>query len=420
MPAGHDPYAALRHRDYRLLLAGTVLTSAASQMQSVAVGWELYGRTGSTAALGLVGLAQFLPVLLLSIPAGQAADHLNRKALYLTAQALAALASAGLAALSLAQGPVPLVYPCLVLAGAARAFSAPARWSLLPQVVPANDLPNAVTWNSSGWQVAAVVGPALGGLVLWWADRAAPAYALAAAGALACGGLVAATRPRPAPPRAEPPTLGSLLDGIRFVWNTPLILATITLDLFAVLLGGATALLPVYARDILDVGATGLGCLWAAPAVGAFVTALALAHRPPLQRAGRALLLAVAGFGAATIGFGLSRDPLLSFLLLAVAGAFDNVSVVVRATLVQLLTPDEMRGRVSAVNMIFVESSNKLGEFESGVTAAWFGLVASVVGGGIGTILVVLTVMLRWPQILRLGPLHAAKAETLEDVREPG
>ena len=325
----------------------------------------------------------------LSIPAGQAADHLNRKALYVSALFLAALASAGLAALSIIQGPVSLTYPCLILAGCARALSAPARWALLPQIVPIDDLPNAVTWNSSGWQVAAVLGPALGGAVIAWTGQAAPAYVIAAGGALACAGLIAATRPRPAARRAEPPTLSSLLDGIRFVWATPLILATITLDLFAVLLGGATALLPVYARDILHVGATGLGWLRAAPAVGAFLTAMVLAHRPPLQRAGRALLVAVAGFGAATIGFGLSREPALSFLLLAVTGAFDNVSVVVRGTLVQLLTPDEMRGRVAAVNLIFIGSSNELGEFESGVTASWFGAVPAVVLGGVGTLLVV-------------------------------
>jgi hypothetical protein len=221
-----------------------------------------------------------------------------------------------------------------------------------------------------------------------------------------------------------PPSLDSLLAGLKFVWNTPLILATITLDLFAVLLGGATALLPIYARDILHAGPAWLGWLRAAPSIGALVMALAMAHRPPLRRSGSALLLAVAGFGVATIGFGLSRDPYLSFVLLAVTGALDNVSVVVRGTLVQLLTPDAMRGRVSAVNTIFIVTSNELGAFESGMTAALVGPVWSVVGGGIGTLAVVGWVMAKWPQVLRLGPLNnpagelyteAAEAEVLEE-----
>jgi hypothetical protein len=199
-----------------------------------------------------------------------------------------------------------------------------------------------------------------------------------------------------------------LLEGVRFVWRTELLLAAITLDLFAVLLGGATALLPIYASDILHIGPAGLGWLRSAPALGAVFMALVLAHRPPLRRAGRALLWSVAGFGAATIGFGLSRDPLLSFVLLALTGALDNVSVVVRGTLMQMLTPDALRGRVSAVNSVFISSSNELGAFESGMTAEWFGPVASVVGGGAGTILVVSAAMLRWPRLLALGSLHSA------------
>jgi MFS family permease len=202
---------------------------------------------------------------------------------------------------------------------------------------------------------------------------------------------------------------GSLLEGVRFVWRTELLLAAITLDLFAVLLGGATALLPIYASDILHVGPAGLGWLRSAPALGAVFMALALAHRPPLRRAGRALLWSVAGFGAATIGFGLSRDPLLSFALLALTGALDNVSVVVRGTLMHMLTPDALRGRVAAVNSVFISSSNELGAFESGMTAEWFGPVASVVGGGVGTILVVAAAMLRWPRLLALGSLPSAQ-----------
>src|SRR5438874_2765661 len=417
MQGDHDPYAALRHRDYRHLLAGSILASIGTEAQAVAVGWELYQRTNSASALGLVGLVQFLPVLLLSLPAGQVADRWSRKGLLLVAQGTAMLASLGMAALSLMQGPILLVYLCLLLAGCARAFSAPARWSLVPMVVPGPLLANAVTWNSSGWQVAAVAGPALGGALIAVAGRAVEAYLLAAACALTCAGLVVTIRPRPAERAVEAPSLGTLLAGVRFVLRTELILATITLDLFAVLLGGATALLPIFAKDILEVGPVGLGWLRASPALGALVMAVLLAHRPPLRRAGRALLLSVAGFGVTMVVFGLSRNFALSFVALALSGALDNVSVVVRGTLVQVLTPDAMRGRVAAVNAVFISSSNELGAFESGLTAAWLGPIASVVGGGIGTVLVVLAVMLRWPSVLRLGRLQTAAIELHEDER---
>jgi MFS family permease len=406
MPPAHDPYVALRSRDYRRLLAGNMLASIASEMMSVAVGWELYQRTNSAAALGFVGLAQFLPVLLLALPAGHAADRYSRKGLFLAAQVMMALASLGLGGLSFYHGPVLLVYLCLLLTGVSRAFSAPARWALVPMVVPESALGNAVTWNSSGWQIASMLGPTLGGLVIGATKAATGAYVLAVAGSLGCAGLVASIRPQSPPRQRESVGLQSLLAGIRFVWKTRLILATITLDLFAVLLDGAAALLPIYARDILKVGATGLGLLRAAPSLGALMMALLLAHRPPLQHAGRTLLISVAGFGAATIVFGLSEDPALSFFMLALTGALDNISVVVRGTLVQLLTPDPMRGRVSAVNTIFIVSSNELGAFESGITAEVFGTVPSVVGGGIGTIVVVLAVALRWPEVLRLGSLQ--------------
>jgi MFS family permease len=280
----------------------------------------------------------------------------------------------------------------------------------VPQVVPESALANAVAWNSSGWQVASVIGPALGGFLLEGIGRAVGACLLVAGCALTCLTLVAWIQVHAPPRQREPVTLASFLAGVRFVWKTELILATITLDLFAVLLGGATALMPQF-QSILKTDAVGYGCLQAAPAIGALLMAVYLAHRPPLRRAGRALLWSVAGFGAATIGFGLSEHLPLSLLLLALLGAFDNVSMVVRGTLVQVLTPDEMRGRVSAVNAVFIGSSNELGAFESGVTAEAFGPVASVVGGGIGTILVVLTVMLKWPAVMRLGALHTAGQE---------
>jgi MFS family permease len=419
----HDAYAALRYRDYRLLLAAGIIGSIGTQMQAVAVGWDLYQRTGSAAALGGAGLAEFLPVLVCALPAGHAADRYNRSRLYQLAQGVMGLASVGLAAIALWQGPVPLIYGCLLLTGCSRAVSAPARQSLLPQIVPDHILSNAITWNSSGWQIANVAGPALGGLVIAVTGEVVDAYRLAAMCSLVSAALAIPIRPRAVARAQEPPSFASLSAGIRFLARSRLLLAAITLDLFAVLLGGATALLPIYAAaEILDVGPTGLGWLRAAPAIGAFVMALALAHRRPLRRPGQALLLAVTGFGLATIVFGFSRDPTLSFFMLALTGALDNVSVVVRHTLVQMLTPDSMRGRVSAVNLVFISSSNELGAFESGMTAHWFGPVASVVGGGIGTIVVVLAVMLRWPELIRLGPLHRVVAEgvTPNDVRPSG
>lgn len=419
MDTAHDPYGALRQRDYRRVLAGSVLGTIATQIQTAALDWELYQRTGSARFLGWVGLVQFLPVLLLALPAGQAADHYSRKGIVVAAQALIALAALGLTTLSLVQGPVErgadpqwiwivLTYVCLLMTGVARAFYLPARWALISQVVPAHLLGNAVAWNSSGLQIALAAGPALGGAIIALVSPAW-AYALTAGSALACALLVASTRPHQ---EGRPPlerSLASLLAGARFVWRTKPILATITLDLFAVLFGGATALLAIFAKEILDVGPVGYGWLRAAPALGALVMALALAHRPPMRRPGIALLFAVAGYGIATIVFGLSESFTLSFLMLALTGALDNISVVVRGTLVQVLTPDAMRGRVSSVNSVFIGSSNELGAYESGETAHWFGPVASVVGGGIGTIVVVVAVMLLWPEVLRLGPLQQSR-----------
>jgi MFS family permease len=406
MADGHNPYAALRSRDFRLLLTGGILAGVGSEIQAVAVGWELYRITGRPADLGYVGLVQFLPILLLSLPAGHAADRYNRKVLLVAALSLMALASAGLVLLSVGQGPVPLIYLCLFLAGVGQAFSRPIRWSLMPHVVPEEDIANAVTWNSGGWQVASTAGPAAGGLIVSLTGKAAGAYVLAGLCALGCGACILLLRPRPAKRSTEPISLGTLLAGLRFVWRTKPILATITLDLFAVLLGGATALLPVFQKDVLQVDAAWLGWLRAAPSLGAIAMAFFLAHRGPLRHPGRDMLWAVAGFGLATVGFGLSRSAPLSFVLLALTGALDNISVVVRGTLVQVLTPDAMRGRVSAVNTIFISSSNELGAFESGITAQRFGEVWSVVGGGIGSVLVVLAAMLAWPEVLRLGTLR--------------
>jgi MFS family permease len=417
----HDAYAALRHPGYRCLLSGAVLSGLGAEVQAVAVSWELYDRTGSALTLAYAGLAQFLPVLLLALPAGAAADRFSRKRLFQTAQATSAGVSILLAYLSVTNGPVVLFLLCLLIAGVARAFSAPARQSFLAQVVPLADLPNAAAWNSTGWQIANIAGPALGGLVV---ARAPPAtaYAFAGCGALVCVLLLVPIRPFVVERTAGARSLSALLDGVRFVWRTKPLLSAITLDLFAVLLGGATALLPIFAKDILQVGADGLGWLRAAPAVGALLTALTLAHLPPLRRPGVAMLLAVIGFGVVTIVFGLSRSYPLSFGMLVLLGGFDNISVVIRSTLMQLLTPDEMRGRVAAVNTVFISSSNELGAFESGVAADWFGPIAAVVGGGVGTIVVVLVVLASFPVLLRLGPLHTllVTPPTPPQTHEPG
>jgi len=412
MQDAQDPYGALRQRNYRRYLAGNVLYTLGTEMQSAAVGWELAERAGTpeeaALALGITGLAQFLPVLLLAIPAGHTADRFDGKRVLVTAQLLCMLTSLGLAILSYLQAPFEIMYVCLVLVGVARAFNVPARWTLLPEVIPMEMLPNAVTWNSSGFQIANVAGPAVGGRLLAWLLPSG-VYLSTAFCLLCCVGLISTIRPRRVARLREPPTFQSLLAGIRFVWETKPILAAITLDLFAVLLGGATALLPIYARDILHVDASGYGWLRAAPAIGALAMGFLLVHHPPLHHAGKTLLATVAGFGLATIIFGYSTSYPLSLAMLMATGAFDNVSVVIRGTLVQTLTPQAMRGRVGAVNIVFVSSSNEMGAFESGVVAKYFGPIASVVSGGIGCILVVLSVMALWPPLFRLSLLPSAQ-----------
>jgi MFS family permease len=403
--AAHDSYAALRLHDFRLFLVGNLLAILGVQMQTVAVGWEIYERTGKKLDLGLVGLVQFLPVALLTLPAGQVADRFNRKRILMTGMFSMAVCSLGLAVVSLTHGHVAWIYICLFVSGTARAFLQPAKASFVPQIVPRDMFANAVSWNMGVFQLAATIGPAIGGLMIGWLGGAMWVYVGDALATLTFVGLLASISSRQATPLSEAVSLASLLAGVAFVWRQKLILAAMTLDMFAVLLGGATMLLPVYAKDILDVGPTGLGALRAAPAIGALIMSLVLTHRPPFERAGRALIWAVVGFGVATIVFGFSRMVWLSMAMLFLTGAFDIVSVVIRHTLVQLLTPDAMRGRVSAVNSIFIGASNELGGFESGLVAQLTSPVISVVSGGIGTLLVVAAVVVGWPQLRRYGRL---------------
>jgi MFS family permease len=336
---------------------------------------------------------------------------MSRKHIVLVTQTVMGLGAAMLALLSAQQGALELVYVTLALIGTATAFYDPASSSLVSQTVPAEVFANAATWSSSSWQLAAVTGPALGGFIIALTGHATAVYIFdaIASGIYFC--LLFFLHDRQVTRTDETPSFRSLAAGVGFVWRTKIILAAITLDLFAVLLGGATTLLPIYAEDILHVGPVGLGWLRAAPSIGAVVMALSLAHLPPIKRTGWTLLVAVAGFGLATIVFGVSRAFPLSFLMLVLLGGLDDISVVIRSTLLLLRTPDEMRGRIAAINSVFVGSSNQLGGFESGLAAALFGPILAVVGGGIGTILVVIAVALIWPEMRRLGTLSPAELQ---------
>jgi len=435
----HDPYAAFRFGDFSLFTIGNLLSITGRLMLAVAVEWEIYARTHSATALGLVGLAIAVPVVTLSLPAGHLADRFSRKHIILTAQIFSALISLALALVSwkhlaipliapLREGnrvlaavagvferhhplyhfddaSVPLIYLLLFIGASARTFSWAARSSFFPTLVPRDAFANAVTWNSSVFQIGSVVGPALSGLSVAYVGFPF-VYLLDALCSFAFFLLVfPIRRSKQVRDHSEANTWKSLIAGLQFVFGRKVILATITLDLFAVLLGGATALMPIFADQILHVGPVGLGWMRAMPAIGAFATALAVAHLPPMNHAGKILLWCVSGFGIATILFGLSNVFWLSLGLLSLIGAFDSVSVIIRGSIVQLVTPDNMRGRVSSVNNIFIGTSNEFGALESGLTAALFGPVISVVAGGIGTILVVLGVALRWPETRKIGAL---------------
>lgn len=411
LPPKRDAYGALRLRDYRLFLVGHIVSVLGVQMQTVAVGWQLYEQTRSAWALGFVGLAQFSPMLCFALLAGQVADRYDRRKVLMGATLLAVAAAFGLA-LSAARGNVVLIYACLFLSGTARAFQGPARSALVPQLVPRALFTNAVSWNVSAFELASLTGPALGGWLIALLHGAQWVYVIGGLGSIWCFAFLAALTNKSyvavgTETQRTSNTWQSLLAGFDYLWSTKALFAAISLDMFAVLLGGAVALLPVYAKDILRVGPTGLGWMQAMPSFGAITMALLTAHLPPLRKAGRTLLWAVAGFGAATIVFGLSRNYWLSLTMLFLMGALDNISVVVRHVLVQMLTPDEMRGRVSAVNGMFINASNELGRFESGALAALTTPVISVVVGGIGTVLVVLATTLLSPALRQYGSLDS-------------
>jgi MFS family permease len=410
----HDPYAPLRYRDYRLLLIGRFITSFASEMFTFAIGWELWLRTSNAFYLGLVGLVQVVPVILLSLPAGHVADQYNRKRIVIVSELFFAVFAIGLAWLSFTKGSLLLIYLCLLGIGISRAFNDPASSTLLPQTIPPELFSRAATWNSSTWQFASITGPTAAGLLVAFFGNGSIKffYVFGAAAAITFCILIGFIKGRPLALAEKAATIDSVREGLRFMRDTKVILAAITLDMFAVLFGGAVALLPVYATDILKVGAKGLGILRAAPSVGALIMAFAIAHLPPMKNAGKTLLLAVTGFGLATIIFGVSTNFLLSVLMLATLGGLDNISVVIRSTLLLTQTPDEMRGRVSAVNSIFIGVSNEMGSFESGTVAGLFGPIFAVVSGGIGTILVVLAIARIFPAMRQLKTLDVP-------IREP-
>jgi MFS family permease len=406
--AARDPYAALRHPGFRWYILSTFVVTLASQLQAVVVGWQVYEITHDPLSLGLIGLAEALPFIACALPAGYLADRHDRRMLCVAALATLALCSLALLLFAavpttLGQGGVWPVYGVIFASGIARSVLQPARQALGAELVPRSIYQSAIAWRSSSWQTAAVLGPAIGGLLYGFAG---PVVAYGTASALMVVGLGGFMTIRYVPverERFDAPIMEGLLTGLRFVFREPVILGALSLDLFSVFLGGAEALLPVFASDILKVGPQGLGILRAAPAAGAVLMGMYLAHRPPIERAGRTMLLAVGVFAVAIIGFGLSRSFWLSLALLAVSGMADNISVVIRSTLLQVLTPPEMLGRVSSVNSVFIGSSNELGAFESGSMARLIGPVPTVVFGGVASLLVVVLTARLVPRLRQLG-----------------
>lgn len=407
----HDPYAALRERNYVLYASGYIFSAVSLSMVTTALGWEIYERTRDAFMLGLVGVARALPVVLLALPAGHLVDVVDRRKVLAATQGGFAIIIGLMALVVSSHGSTWSLLGLVALMGCCRVGNGPARSALMPSLVSDAAFPNAIAWTTGLFQFAALSGPVLAGLLIDHFHASWPVLAIAGFGCSALGVTAMLTRPRPSPRNSKRATRGlsiaAMGEGLRHLVREKLVLAAITLDLFAVLLGGATALMPVYAKEVYAVGARELGWLNAAPFVGALVMSLVLAHRPPMKRAGASLLWSVAGFGACTIVFGLSKNLWLGLAALVALGGMDSVSVYVRHILVPARTPEELRGRVSAVNSVFIECSNELGAFESGLVARFLGPVFSVVSGGVGTILVVLGVALAFPQLRMLGKIEA-------------
>lgn len=398
--------SAFASRDYRVFFASRMFSTLGQQMEVVATGWLVYSMTGSAFALGLIGLASFAPVFLLTIPAGHAADRFDRRLIAIACYVIVALGSLGLImAAMIGKDALYAVYAITILLGTARSFSNPATQALMPSLVPQEALPNAISWSTFAWQSGSIIGPALGGVLYIFG----PAVVFGTGFLMFIGSALclAALRARAERKPREPATLAEALAGFKFIRNNPMIFGAISLDLFAVLLGGAAAMLPIYAHDILQTGPWGLGLLRASISIGAITMAVLLARYPLKRRAGTRMLLAVGVFGLATIGFAVSTNIVISLIMLFTMGAADMVSVYVRQTLVQIETPDAMRGRVSAVSTVFIGASNELGEFESGMMAAALGTVPSVVIGGLGAIGIVLLWAWLFPELRKRDQLIA-------------
>lgn len=410
----NDNIRLRHHRPFVFYYAARIASGFAFQMMSVAIGWQIYSITHRAFDLGLIGLVQFVPSLLLAVPAGHLADQFDRRKVVVVCQIVEGLAIAALAAGSLAhlfhEGAILAI---VFVVGVARAFEFPTRQALLPGLVSAQVLPRAMAVSASAGQMAMIVGPALGGF-LYIAGPGVVYLTAAVLYAVAVIAMASIRYQRP-PAKREPPTVKTLFAGFGFIRRRPVVLGAISLDLFAVLLGGATALLPIFARDILHTGPWGLGLLRAAPAVGALLMSAWLANYALKRKVGKIMFASVAGFGAATIVFALSKSLALSMVALAVLGALDMISMVIRSTLVQLETPDTMRGRVSAVNSIFINTSNQLGEFESGMLAAWVGAVGSALVGGVGTLVVVGLWMWWFPALRKREQLQSTPTEPRQD-----
>jgi len=405
-----DSRAAFRYPDFRRYLLARLLTTLSSEMQSVAVGWQMYSITHRPLDLGLAGLAQFLPAICLFLITGHVSDRVPRKRILLTCSIGFSLCSGLL--LTFALSHISTVYPIygvLLLNGTVRAFNAPAAQSFLPLILPREVFPNGVTWNSSAFQASTIAGPMVGGILYGVTGNPHWVYGTALIAYLAGAWALIGVQPSASEHPAGANVVENVLAGLRYIWRTKIVLGAMSLDLFAVLLGGAVALLPVYAREILKVGAVGLGFMRSAPGIGALLTSVIVAHWPLRRNAGLAMLWCVFAFGLFTVFFGISRSPVLSLCMLLLLGSADTVSVIVRSTLIQLSTPDAMRGRVSAVNMVFIGASNEVGQFESGVTAQWFGAVPAVVLGGVGTIVIVCFWAWLFKDLRTLDRLEAVK-----------
>ncbi|MGO7332999.1 MFS transporter [Rhizobium leguminosarum] len=409
-PTG-DRFAAFRHSSYTRFFFARFLLSFSQQIVSVAVGWQMYDQTGSAIYLGLIGLVQFLPSLLLILVTGSVADRYNRRAIAALCSLVSALCTLALLVMTLMGSFTPLpVFAVLLIFGIERAFMSPAVQSLAPNLVPEEALSNAIAWNSSSWQLAAITGPVFGGLL--YGVSAPTAYTVAVIFSV-LGAALLYMIPKPVQKTTgETKSWAMILGGFSFIRAEKVVLGAISLDLFAVLLGGATALMPIFARDILTLGPWGLGLLRAAPGLGAIVMAIFLAAYPLRHRAGIYMFIGVALFGVGTIIFGISTNTEVSIAALALMGAADMVSVYVRESLIALWTPDQLRGRVNAVNMVFVGASNELGEFRAGTMAALFGAVPAVVIGGIGTLVVAAIWASSFPKLRGIDTLDAPSASS--------